>query len=152
MIQISKAVRIHLAIGVVFILLFGGYSFYIKQVSQNQIDQVNKEASQVNFSKRLNTDITLDVVCGHLDVLIQEHQIEIQPFEIATSSCKSFVITEDQYPKLFEQGIANLSFITIRPDMSKSLIIISNNQPSHGDYVSVYQLEANPTTGVVINM
>lgn len=61
---------------------------------------------------------------------------------------ESFSIKKEKYPKLFEQGVANASFISSKL-VDDYKIELSNNEPDHGSYSASYRLIVNPMTGLI---
>lgn len=102
--------------------------------------------------KSLDTAIVLSTGKGELYILVTPEQVHFEPFEHVTSPYKGFSLSKTQYPKLFEQGLANMSFITaevVEDNENETLIKVSNNQPDHGGYLPTYELMVNPLNGEV---
>lgn len=114
----------------------------------------SRQVETKTLDNRLNTVITLNTPDGILDIAVYPDEVYFQPFENVASPFKSFTILKTEYPKLFEQRVANLSFISAKDIVDektgKTLVIVSNNQPDHGAYSMVYQLVVDPTDGRVI--
>lgn len=86
--------------------------------------------------------------------LVNNNGIHFYPFEnTQPANFADISIKKKEYPKLFLQGTANFSFITVDEYKdsadNKSYLMISNNIPDHGGYVSTYSLLVNPSTGEV---
>ena len=98
--------------------------------------------------KPLSSLITLDIPESRLDILVGQEAIIFQPFEVASSPYESFSISKSDYPKMFEQGVANFSFITVQLFQKDNnyFVLLSNNQPSHGGFVPEYKLTVDPFT------
>lgn len=66
------------------------------------------------------------------------------------------IITKNEYPKLFQQGISNASNIDSRklPNFKDKyggdLILLTNTQPSHGVYSPTYAMIISPFEGKVV--
>ncbi len=104
---------------------------------------------------QLDTLISLDTNQGILDILVLNDEIYIEPFENVTVPFSSFSISRNEYPKMFEQGTANSSFIsaTVKKGQKdeKMLVVISNNQHDHAGYLPTYELTIDPIEGKVIS-
>lgn len=101
--------------------------------------------------KKLDSLINLNTSRGELSVLVTQDQVIFEPLEKAESKFKQFSLAKEKYPRLFEQGVANASWITARilEKSDRVLVVVSNNQPSHGGGESVYELYVDPVTGKI---
>lgn len=102
--------------------------------------------------KPVGSLISLETSKGLLEILVEYDGVRLQPFEDASYSFKFIFISKKEYPKLFEQGIANASFISAKVIDDKNDLVtieLANNQPDHGVYSSPYRLKVNPMTGVI---
>jgi len=137
-----------LAISLILIVIFFGVGFLIgKTKNQLNIKSITQESG-----KRLDSLISLETSKGLLNIVIVKDSVWFQPFEDASYFFKSFSISKEKYPKLFEQGIANSSFISAKLIDDKNgqiKIEIANNQPDHGTYSSPYRLKVDPITKIV---
>lgn len=135
-----------LTASLILIIIFFGVGFLIgKTKNQLNIKLITQESG-----KRLDSLIALETSKGLLNILVVEDSIWFQPFEDASYAFKSFSISKEKYPKLFEQGIANSSFISAKLIDDKNgqiKIEIANNQPDHGTYSSPYRLSVDPISG-----
>lgn len=90
---------------------------------------------------------------GIIYILIDQDNVYFHPFEDMGAIYKVIDIKKEDYPKLFEQGIANYSALQadefIDPQTKETLIELSNSQPDHGGYSSTYVLLVNPFTGSI---
>lgn len=111
----------------------------------NQKLSIDKELSNIEKPLSTLTIMRLTEDCD-LYYIINSDSIWFDEFE---KDCKSynFSIYKDQYPKLFKQGIANSSFISVEKDRDQdTTLTISNYQPNHGGYTPVYQLTVDLNT------
>ena len=134
---------------IIFVLMVISFVFgYFIGINKNR--QMFNSAVIQESDKRLDSLIALETSKGLLNILIVKDSVWFQPFEDASYSFKSFSISKEKYPKLFEQGIANSSFISAKLIDDKNgqiKIEIVNNQPDHGTYSSPYRLSVDPVTG-----
>lgn len=90
---------------------------------------------------------------GTVYLLIDQENVYVDPFEITVNNSKYITIKKDDYPKLFEQGVANSSALRaeeyIDPQNKNEFIKVSNNQPDHGGVKSTYVLLINLFTGEI---
>lgn len=116
------------------------------------------KSSDNRYSPQENGSNTLDPIGtliepqdtqSKINVLVYPDRIYIGPFERGDDdrSYKSLTIVNGDYPKLFEQGIANQSFI--RAELDNGKLKLSNNFPDHGGYFSNYAVLVNLESGVV---
>jgi hypothetical protein len=132
------------------ILSFGFVSGFF--ISKHYADKIPQAPV---LETRLDTLIPLDTPQGILDIVVFKDSISFEPFENAASPYMSFSISKKDYPKLFEEGVANSSFISANvindKATGKTLVVVSDNQPDHGAYSPTYQLTVDPLEGKVIS-
>jgi len=91
----------------------------------------------------------IDTSNGEVYVEMSNDRIVINPFE--GSIGKQITIKKEDYPGLFEQGVANSNTLMaaeyIDPQSSEMFIRLSNNQPDHFGISSTYVLLVNPISG-----
>lgn len=122
---------------------------------------VNKK-KQSNFQKNIsyekNSSELLDTVInevnplyyqsifdspkGKLQVQFHNEWVTVRPYpnESDTPFFKSFDLHKTDYPKLFQQGVANSSFLSAELDTKNYKLNVFNNEPDHGYFSPSYQL------------
>jgi len=123
-------------------------------IGNNHNQLTAKEVINQEVDERLDSLIVLDTPKGILDIIIRKDEIWFEPFLKQNSdNFFSVIIDKAHYPKLFNQGMANYSFISARivedEKVGKIAVEVSNNQPDHGSYSRAYRLVVNPLTGTV---
>lgn len=90
---------------------------------------------------------------GTIYVLMTSEYVSFNPYETAVNNDKMITLKKSEYPKLFEQGIANSNVLQvveyIDPQSGEVFVELSNNQPDHGGYASTYVLLVDPFTGAI---
>ncbi|MBU0570223.1 hypothetical protein KKB40_05640 [Patescibacteria group bacterium] len=122
------------------IVLFSSAMFVIL-VAFSVKDCMNRDKKQalVDFENGLDTLITLNYDCGYVEVIVHNNAIWIQPFENeSTNNCvlSHNNLTIKEFPRLFENGIAGQSFLSIiKSEVDcKYCIEIANNEPNKGHF------------------
>lgn len=131
----------------------GGFYFSRAQIDKNpKIQKVDTPINQIT-SNSLDYIANIKTAKGMIYLLINQDSIYFNPFETAINNSKNITIKKIDYPKLFEQGVANSSALQteeyIDPQNKDVLIKLSNNQPDHGGYAKTYVLLVNPFTGSI---
>lgn len=113
-----------------------------------KIDNKEKTVQVERQEKELDSMINLDTSQGELSILVTQDQIMFEPLEKASSKFKQFSLSREEYPRLFEQGVAKASWLTARAyeENDKVFVIVSNKQPSHGGGETVFELLIDPLT------
>lgn len=141
--MIIKKFKAVLLVTVLCVIAALGFYYTQRQSSKTETPNNTEEPLSALTAIKLTADC-------NLYVLINPDSVWIEPFENVCSNGKSFSIEKNQYPKLFQQGVVNSSFISIEKTSDPDLIlIVSNNQPDHGGYSPTYQLKVNPKTGEI---
>lgn len=98
----------------------------------------------------LNSLYVFEIRGNRYEVLIEPERIFFQPFE-GTSDLPSLTLTKEEYPKLFEQGVAKASFhsVILVGEGKNTLLEVSNNQPDHGSYSPTLTVLVDPHTAKV---
>lgn len=140
---------------ILFLVLVG---FFGLVVSKNKQTNFQKNISNENNSQSTQQDNNpeplpllsyLKTDKGTLKIESVDGEISFSPSETEKDGIfKSFSIKKDKYPKLFEQGVANSSFISSKL-IDGYKIELSNREPDHGGYSASYRLEVNPMTGEI---
>jgi hypothetical protein len=93
--------------------------------------------------------IVVSTELGLVEIVVDHEFIYIQPFEVANNNhIEPLTISSKQYPQLFKQGVAGMSFISAKLDeQDPTQLVIANNQPDHGGYSPVYWLVLNLKSG-----
>ncbi|MEM2121948.1 MAG: hypothetical protein QXU20_04810 [Candidatus Woesearchaeota archaeon] len=135
---------------IIFFILVFSFGF-VSSLLIIKIKNKNTEVNKSNQLKPLNFLVTFETNKGKIYILIAQEFVSFQPFDISNYPFKDILITKDKYPKLFQQGIAQWSLISVEKQETEKeiLIILTNKQPSHGAYAPVYSLIVNPITGEI---
>lgn len=123
-------------------------SFYMGARTANT--QVLEDKPVVNGG--LDSLFTFEILGERYDILFEKERVLFQVFETSgKNDFISFTLTKNEYPKLFEQGIAKASFhtVVVVSEDTKPMIEVANNQPDHGSYSPTYTLVVDPTNGKV---
>jgi hypothetical protein len=133
---------------VLLAILLGLALFGVAAYPRYVVDESGYEQSQADT---MDTLVSVDSPLGLVEVLITPNAIHIQPFEVANDNqVASYTITQEEHPLLFEQGVANVSFVSARlEEDSPTQLVLSNNQPDHGAYSPTYQVVVNLATGEI---
>lgn len=86
------------------------------------------------------------------DVYVTKDTVSLNEFNNIVNELGHIILSKEEYPILFQQGIANSSFISVKQLNLKSgqfKIEVSNNQPDHGSYSSTYSLVVDPVTKLI---
>lgn len=117
-------------------------------ISNNKRNYI-QPIQQKNNSNPLPFSTYIKTNRGTLVVEIVDEVINLFPSESEEKNVfKSISIKKENYPKLFEQGVANSSSISSKL-IDEYLIELSNNELDHGLYSTSYRLTANLVTGEI---
>lgn len=158
--MVNKRVFGYLAVSA--LIFFTGFQFssYLNPLNQKtNIAEPKTELAPTPSTKKQNPIDFLTFIetpKGPLQVKTTTDAIYIESpevFESINPTFKhNFVINKAKYPKLFEQGVANGSFVitkVVPMSGGKFAVEISNNQPYRGFYSPYYVLIIDPITGEV---
>ena len=114
---------------------------------------ISRSSSSVKSDNPLGYIAHVEISKGTIYILMNENFISFNPYESAVNNDTLITLKREDYPKLFEQGIANSSVLQateyVDSQGSDMFIKLSNNQPDHGGYASTYVLLVNPFTGEI---
>lgn len=102
--------------------------------------------------------ISLETPKGVLELKVLTNAIRFEPYEPSQGGDKGYfksglVLDKNKYPKLFQQGAANASFISARvltQSNGKFVVEVSNNEPDHGSFSPSYRLSVDPISGEIV--
>jgi len=116
-------------------------------IGNNKSRLISKKAVTQEKDERLESMIVLETARGTLHVLVEKEAIifELFPAKDSGNFKNMLAISKKDYPKLFED---NFSFI-MASVVDKTKVEISNNQPSHGGYLSNYRLIIDTVSGKI---
>lgn len=117
------------------------------------LNQLQPVASKATISNPLGLITGVKTTKGTIYLLIDQNSVHFRPFEDMDTIYKTIDLKKKDYPKLFEQGVANSSVLQaeeyVDPEGKEMFIKLSNSQPDHGGYASTYVLLVNPFTGEI---
>lgn len=149
--NIFRLTKRDLLISVIFFLLGSIFTYSLNKPQTPQIQSV--ETTNTEVSKPLGFLTSINSSKGLIRLSINQAYISFNPYESAINNNVLITIKNEDYPKLFKQGIANSSLFQaeeyIDPQTKEIFIKLSNNQPDHGGYASTYVLLINPFTGEI---
>ena len=111
------------------------------------------QADNSTSTKPLGYIAHVETSKGTIYIWMNENFISFNPYEGAVNNGTLITLEREDYPKLFEQGIANFSVLEaveyIDPQGNEMSIEVSNCQPDHGGFARTYVLLVNPFTGEI---
>lgn len=110
-----------------------------------------KKEAENSVYNPLGSLITLDAPGELIEILVSQDKVDFEPFEDVNDTYKPLTVKKADYPELFAQGVANLSFISaeLLKEGSRVYVKLSNNQPDHGAFSSTHSLIIDPAEAVV---
>ncbi|MBI4080442.1 MAG: hypothetical protein HY430_01575 [Candidatus Levybacteria bacterium] len=120
-----------------------------------QVDTVKQTNTQANIqtpTKPLGYLTQVETSRGTLYLELQNDYISFNANEVAVNNDVTIKIKREDYPKLFEQGVANSSVLQVKlykDPNGEEFIELSVNNPDHGGYARAYVLLVNPFTGTI---
>lgn len=138
--------RVLATVFIIAVWSVGFYSGVHKQYSQAIPVQQSPSPKQ----NPMGNQVLIKTSVGEFFVLIMSDKIYINVYGTGDGEkFKQFEIQKTSYPKLFQQGVANFSFITVETMPDNIHVRIANNQPDHGAFSATYQLVIDPITGEI---
>lgn len=125
----------------------------VDAVRQPETDrQTNTQTTVQTYPKPLGYLTQVETSKGTIFLELQNDYISFNANEVAVNNNKIITIRKEDYPKLFEQGIADSSALQAKlykDPSGEEFIELSINQPDRGGYASTYVLLVDPFYGVV---